>query len=75
MMLIILLLNRPEEVQALISGKLALRYAGRQASQGFSSAELNSYGFFLNVIMASMHYQITGKFMFIFYFCNFRQMH
>lgn len=23
---------RPEEVQALISGKLALRYAGRQAS-------------------------------------------
>lgn len=25
-------LNRPEDVQALVSGKLALRYAGRQVS-------------------------------------------
>uniref|UniRef100_A0A8P4KGX9 PCI domain-containing protein n=1 Tax=Dicentrarchus labrax TaxID=13489 RepID=A0A8P4KGX9_DICLA len=41
MLLCKIMLNAPEDVQALISGKLALRYAGRQVSLSLSKSILN----------------------------------
>ncbi|TKS89451.1 26S proteasome non-ATPase regulatory subunit 11B 26S proteasome regulatory subunit RPN6-B [Collichthys lucidus] len=41
MLLCKIVLNLPEEVQSLISGKLALRYAGRQASTNMQHSALN----------------------------------